>query len=119
MTTPAAKPWMPFLEAKGWKIFTIICLVYFGLRILSWLMGWMKFFGKHCCRQKMQQKDRMAKLYNKSGGSWALVSGGSDGIGLAMCHNLAKQGFNICIAARNEKKINEKLEEIKGKCPNI
>lgn len=28
-------------------------------------------------------------MYNKSGGAWAVVSGGSDGIGLAMCKNLA------------------------------
>lgn len=48
--------------------------------------------------------------------SWAVVTGGSDGIGLAMCKNLAKQGFNICIVSRSEKKINEKLEEIKKEC---
>ena len=31
----------------------------------------------------------MAELYNKKGGSWAVISGGSDGIGLIMCKNLA------------------------------
>ena len=30
-----------------------------------------------------------------------------------MCHYLAKEGFNICIVARNEDKIREKLIEIK------
>ena len=52
-------------------------------------------------------------------GSWAVVTGGSDGIGFGMCNNLAKQGFNICIVSRNEKKINEKLELIKKECPNV
>ena len=30
-----------------------------------------------------------------------------------MCMYLAKQGFNICIVARNEDKMKEKLAEIK------
>ena len=31
-------------------------------------------------------------MYDRYGkeDSWALITGGSDGIGLAMCHNLAK-----------------------------
>jgi short-subunit dehydrogenase len=44
------------------------------------------------------------------------VTGGSDGIGLQYCKDLAKQGFNICIIARNEQKMKEKLEEIKREC---
>ena len=48
--------------------------------------------------------------------SWAVVTGGSDGIGLAMCKDMAKQGFNICIIARNEAKINEKLAEVRREC---
>ena len=48
--------------------------------------------------------------------SWAVITGGSDGIGLAMAKNLAKQGFNICIVSRNEAKINEKLQEIQKEC---
>ena len=115
----AAEPYLPFLESRGWKIYTIITLVYFGFRVLSMLMGWMKFWGKHCCRAKMQAKNRIAQTYNKSGGSWAVVSGGSDGIGLAMCKKLAREGFNICMMSRTESKINDKLEEIKKECPNI
>jgi len=44
------------------------------------------------------------------------VTGGSDGIGLAMAKKLANEGFNICIISRTESKINEKLEEIKKEC---
>ena len=61
----------------------------------------------------------MAVTYNKSGGSWAVVTGGSDGIGLAMCNNLALQGFNICIVSRNEEKINQRLKEIKKIAPKV
>jgi short-subunit dehydrogenase len=52
-----------------------------------------------------------------------VVTGGSDGIGLEMCRNLAKQGFNICIVSRNEAKINEKLhmlkDDLKGEFKSI
>ena len=115
----AAEPYLPFLESNGWKTCTIIMLVYCGWKVLNILMGWMKFWGKHCCRSKMQAKNRTAQTYNKSGGSWAVVSGGSDGIGLAMCKKLAREGFNICMLSRTESKINAKLEEIKKECPNI
>ena len=106
------EPFAPFLESKGWKWFSISALVYFAWRVLCVLMGWMRFCGKHCCRAKMQAKNRMANLYNKGGDSWAVVSGGSDGIGLAMCHNLAKQGFNICMVSRNQDKMTQKLTVI-------
>lgn len=45
-----------------------------------------------------------------------MVTGGSDGIGLAICKKLAKEGFNICIISRTESKINQKLQEIKREC---
>lgn len=51
--------------------------------------------------------------YNQ-GDCWAVVTGGSDGIGEQFCKDLAAQGFNICIVARNEKKMIEKLEGIKA-----
>lgn len=33
--------------------------------------------------------------------TWAIVTGGSDGIGLGFCEELADLGFNICMIARN------------------
>ena len=121
----ATDKFMPFLEAKGWKYFSIIALVYFGLRVLGMLMGWVSYFAKHCCRSGMQGKDKMANLYQLKAGdkgftvgekSWAVVTGGSDGIGFAMCQNLAEQGFNVCIVARNQDKMNQKLKIIEETC---
>ena len=54
--------------------------------------------------QKYGRPDRSA---------YAVVTGGSDGIGLEMCHQLAEQGFNICIISRSKQKIDIKLQEIK------
>lgn len=53
------------------------------------------------------------QLNGEADRSWAVVTGGSDGIGLAMCKQLAEDGFNICIISRTERKINEKLDEIR------
>lgn len=50
---------------------------------------------------------------------WAVITGGSDGIGLAMAHEMASQGFGVCIMARNLVKMNKCLEEIKEKYPNV
>jgi len=44
------------------------------------------------------------------------VTGGSDGIGLGICKKLAKEGFNICIVARTQSKMDDKLNEIKTEC---
>lgn len=44
--------------------------------------------------------------------SWALVTGGSDGIGLEMCQQLAAQGFNIIMCSRSEDKIRQQLKSI-------
>ena len=59
----------------------------------------------------LQGQHNLLKLYGKED-TWAVVTGGSDGIGLQFCHELAKQGFNICIVARNAQKIESRLKEV-------
>ena len=54
----------------------------------------------------------------RHGKTWAVVTGGSDGIGLSICKRLANEGFNICIVARNEDKMKEKIREIKKESTN-
>jgi 17beta-estradiol 17-dehydrogenase / very-long-chain 3-oxoacyl-CoA reductase len=48
--------------------------------------------------------------------TWAVVTGGSDGIGLGMCKKFANEGFNVCIVSRTQSKIEDKLQEIKKEC---
>lgn len=38
---------------------------------------------------------------------WALVTGGSSGLGLAFAHALASQGINVVVAARNEERMKQ------------
>ena len=47
-----------------------------------------------------------------------MVTGGSDGIGYALCQKLADEGFNICIIDRDEKKMEDKLELLKKNSVN-
>ena len=51
--------------------------------------------------------------------SWVLVTGGSDGVGLEVCQQMARQGFNICMVARNEAKMAEKLAHITESFPQV
>ncbi|MFK7898557.1 MAG: SDR family NAD(P)-dependent oxidoreductase [Myxococcota bacterium] len=41
-------------------------------------------------------------------GPWAVIAGGSDGIGAAFAENLASQGFNLVLIARDEAKLSAK-----------
>lgn len=45
---------------------------------------------------------------------WALVTGASDGIGEAMCHQLAKRGINVVMVARTKKKLLKVAEYIQS-----
>ncbi|GBN44323.1 Very-long-chain 3-oxoacyl-CoA reductase-A [Araneus ventricosus] len=45
-------------------------------------------------------------------GNWAVVTGGSDGIGKAYAEELAARGFDICLISRNVEKLNSAAKEI-------
>ena len=79
------------------------------LQISTWLFKFISFAYRHTLKGHKNFKN----LYNQ-GDSWAVISGGSDGIGEQFCRDLAAKGFNICIIARNEQKIKEKLVSIKA-----
>ncbi|KAK4477345.1 hypothetical protein RD792_016562 [Penstemon davidsonii] len=51
----------------------------------------------------------------KKYGSWALVTGPTDGIGKAFAFQLARKGINLVLVGRNPNKLNEVSESIKSK----
>eukprot|EP01132_Coremiostelium_polycephalum_P002045 gene2045-2517_t len=51
----------------------------------------------------------------KKYGSWAVVTGSTDGIGKAYCHELAKKGINICLISRNMDKLKAEASDIESK----
>lgn len=94
---------MPLLFSlcAGYGLF---CVTRFASQCLS-------FLWRHVFRR---EQDLYARYGNNSENrSWAVVTGGTDGYGLDICHKLAAKGFNICIVARNEAKMQEKMVEIK------
>ena len=44
-------------------------------------------------------------------GTYALVTGASDGIGLEFCKQLAQEGFNICLVSRSESKLKDAVDK--------
>lgn len=66
----------------------------------SWSLRFLAFTYRHT----LKGLKNFERLYNQ-GDSWAVVTGGSDGIGEQFCKDLANKGFNICIVARNEEKM--------------
>jgi 17beta-estradiol 17-dehydrogenase / very-long-chain 3-oxoacyl-CoA reductase len=62
--------------------------------------------------RNMRTTEHLTARYGK--GSWALVTGGSDGIGLAMSKELARRHFNIVIVGRNKEKMAEAAKKIEA-----
>ena len=108
-----------------WKNFLLVCAIVGLIILIKWTVALLKFINVHCFRKCCQSKDRLYKMYGvqteiTQERSWAVVTGGSDGIGLEMCKHLARDhGFNICIVARNEEKMQQKLIEIQKERPTI
>ena len=58
-------------------------------------------------------------LLKRYGGGWAVVTGGTDGIGLGYCEELAKLGFNLCIISRSLEKLERVREDLRSLNPQI
>lgn len=47
--------------------------------------------------------------------SWAVITGSTDGIGLAYAHEFSKKGYNLLLISRNPEKLNNVKEELDSK----
>lgn len=99
--------------------FFIYLTVAIGLcKVLEWTWTVLSFVYRQvlrtvCCTSR----DRFERWYGIRGTSWALVTGGSDGIGLSLVQELAEMGFNICIVARNAEKMQGICDDLHKKHP--
>ena len=84
-------------------LFTLATLLSFG-RILLWIYNYVcsLFFYK-----------RADLLHRYGQGSWVVVTGGSEGIGLGIAKEFARLGFNIVLIARSVPKLEAAQTEIK------
>lgn len=86
---------------------TLLCwigIVYGGYCVLAYLIESVR---RHAAG--MWPRD-MLKEYGE--GSWALVTGASDGIGEALAKELARRGFNICLVSRTQSKLERVASDI-------
>ncbi|KAL3291148.1 short chain dehydrogenase/reductase [Colletotrichum asianum] len=60
---------------------------------------------------------RYAHTSSNGNAPWALVTGASDGIGHALAHELAMQGFNVVIHGRNHTKLSAALSRLRATHP--
>ncbi|CDW77317.1 short chain dehydrogenase reductase family protein [Stylonychia lemnae] len=89
--------------------YTVYFVTFIGfINLIKLGYGTLDLINRHFIRRP---KDLM-KTYGGND-TWAVVTGGSDGIGEQFCKDLSKKGFNICILGRNEQKMKEKLDQIK------
>jgi hypothetical protein len=78
----------------------IATLVYLAGQIAFWLYA------------TFLRKDDLKRFWKD--GCWAVVTGGSDGIGLGFAKRLAARGFNVLITGRNEEKLRRVREGLEG-----
>ena len=89
------------------------------LKVIGWYLVLRAAYGMFRIIQELfllKELD-LADRYGK--GSWAFITGSTDGIGLEFAIQLAKRGFNIALLARNKQKMNEKEDLIKKANPSV
>jgi len=70
------------------------------------------FVAKFVYDQFINTKVDLAK-YGAGKGSWALITGASDGIGKGYAEELARAGFNLIIVSRTQSKLQDLANKIK------
>ncbi len=56
--------------------------------------------------------------YIEQYGPWALIVGGSEGIGAAIAHQLAEKGLNIFLVARTKERLDKLADEVRASNPD-
>jgi 17beta-estradiol 17-dehydrogenase / very-long-chain 3-oxoacyl-CoA reductase len=84
---------------------------------LGYLAYKSSMFLKDLIKPLFYTEQDLAKKYGV--GTWAVVTGASDGIGKEYCFQLAKRGFNIVLIARSEKKLDDVRNELTKVYPGI
>ncbi|ETN60179.1 steroid dehydrogenase [Anopheles darlingi] len=91
---------------------TTLLTVIGALSVLSWLYENLRnpvVLLIH--RFKVTRENSLAQKY----GEWAVITGGSDGIGKAYAHYLAQKGMKVLLVARNAVKLTKVSQEINEK----
>ena len=91
-----------------WGAVAFVTLALLGaVKVANFSISMLSFLKANYLRSQYNLMERYGKT-----DSWALVTGGSDGIGLEICEQMAAEGFNICIVGRSQSKIDSVLADL-------
>ena len=77
-------------------------------KLIALLFGLIGYVNRQWLRVK---KNHLSRYGGK--GTWALVNGATDGVGFEFCRQLAAEGFNICLIAHDDHKLEHAEEDLK------
>ena len=83
------------------------------IHVIYFIWGIVCFIRKNCFMRKLDLQARYGP------GTWALVTGASDGIGAEFCVQLAREGFNICLVSRTRSKLESVEKKVKEANPKV
>ncbi|KAI5925889.1 putative oxidoreductase,short chain dehydrogenase [Camillea tinctor] len=99
--------------AAGLIVFT----VFGGVGFITILFSLVKILNLICIYLRPSRLSRYAHLSRAGEAPWALVTGASDGIGLAFAYELAGSGFNVVLHGRNHEKISRVMSRLQATFP--
>lgn len=91
-------------NAVGQGVVSLACFL-FAFKFLGWVLNTLWWLV------------RPSKV--KSYGKWAVVTGATDGIGLAFAHEFARNNLNVVLISRTQSKLDACMQEIQEKYPNV
>ena len=104
-------PLCNFWNENGHTITIIITLIG-TLKALSLIIRFLCFIWSYYLRPQQN-------LIKKYGKCWAMITGGSEGIGEAIARELASQGFNILLVSRSREKLEKAVHNILRDFPGV
>ncbi|KAJ7254235.1 hypothetical protein C8J57DRAFT_1347573 [Mycena rebaudengoi] len=97
--------------------FGTLMATYYTYNIFSFL--YLFIFHRSTISRYLQASITPAASSTSEHRSWALITGASDGIGLAFAHELASDGFNIILHGRSPTKLAAVETALKAQYPHI
>ncbi|KAJ7842518.1 hypothetical protein B0H13DRAFT_2098690 [Mycena leptocephala] len=97
--------------------FGTLVATYYAYNIFSFL--YLFIFHRSTISRYLQPANTPAASSTSEHRPWALITGASDGIGLAFAHELASDGFNIILHGRSPTKLAAVAAALKAQYPHI
>ena len=93
------------------EVIAIIFLTYYSFTSLKFILSfvWTTFLANYL---------GFGVKWLSGDNVWAVITGGTDGIGLQYAKQLAKKGYSLMIISRSEDKLNSVAKTIKQEYPN-